>query len=96
MVDRSHTGLRLEPVSTFVETGQLKLFAKATGQTNPLFLSEEAAREAGYRGLLAPPTFSICLYMLGLAEPFAIFRQLWGSIERMPHAEQKFEYYAPI
>ena len=52
MIDKSHIGLRLEPVTTFVETGQLKLFAKATGQTNPCRQRQRTA------GLSSPATQS--------------------------------------
>jgi len=89
MIARSQIGRRLPPVSTFVEAGQLKLFAKATAQTNPIYLHGDAARAAGYGGLVAPPAFSLCLYMLGLEEPFAIFKDLWSRIERMLHAERR-------
>ena len=32
-------------------------FAKSIGETNPVFIDEEAARESEYGGIIAPPTF---------------------------------------
>ena len=36
-------------------------FVESTGETNPLFTNEEAARESEYGGLVAPPTFCSAL-----------------------------------
>jgi acyl dehydratase len=44
-----------------VELGQLKLFARATGQTQDIYRDEEAAQRAGFRSIVAPPTFAVCL-----------------------------------
>jgi acyl dehydratase len=96
MLSREHIGMRLPAVSARAEIGQMKLFCKATGQTNPVFLDERAAKDAGYRGLVAPPTFAVCLYFLGSPEPFVAFRTLWGGIERMLHADQKFEFFDQV
>lgn len=89
-------GMTLPPIVTPVEAGQLRLFAKATGQTEAIYLDEAAARAAGFRGLVAPPTFSLCLYMIGCKDYFGIFRRVWRNTDRMLHAEQRFEYGAPI
>lgn len=35
----------------------IQAFTKSLGETNPVFTDEAAAKEAGYSGLLAPPTF---------------------------------------
>ena len=40
-----------------VEKGMLQRFAMAIGDPNPIYYDEEAARAAGYSGVIAPPTF---------------------------------------
>ena len=40
-----------------VETGHILLFARSIGDANPLYTDPEAAAEAGFDGVLAPPTF---------------------------------------
>ncbi len=40
-----------------VEKGAIRRFAEAVGDNNPLYRDEEQAKAAGYRSLLAPPTF---------------------------------------
>jgi acyl dehydratase len=46
------------PASRFpVEAGHILLFARSIGDENPLYTDPEAAAEAGFDGVLAPPTF---------------------------------------
>ena len=40
---------------------QIRAFAGSLGETNPVFLDETAAREAGYSSIAAPPTFCTLL-----------------------------------
>ena len=39
----------------------LQAFTQSVGESDPVFVDEKAAREAGYRGLVAPPTFCTVL-----------------------------------
>ncbi|MGR3780209.1 MAG: FAS1-like dehydratase domain-containing protein, partial [Albimonas sp.] len=61
MIDRKYIGREMAPLTVDVERGQLLFFAKATGQTDPIYIDEAAARAAGYRALPAPPTFLFSL-----------------------------------
>ena len=52
------------PLGTFAVTAQdIRTFAEAVGDRNPLYLDPEAARAAGYADVLAPPLF--CLQLRG-------------------------------
>ena len=55
MIDRRHIGLELPPQTAEIEKGRLRFFAKATGQTDPVYTDEDAAIAAGYPSLPAPP-----------------------------------------
>ena len=44
-----------------VTKGLIQAFTQSTGETNPVFIDEKAAREAGFRGMVAPPTFCTVL-----------------------------------
>ncbi len=44
-----------------VEKGQIRRFADALGDPNPIYQDEAAARAAGYAGLVSPPTFAVSL-----------------------------------
>ena len=93
MLDRQHIGHMLAPFSTEVEKGRLRLFAKATGQTDPVYTDEAAARAAGHPALPVPPTFFFCLEMEA-PNPAAIRELLGMDYRRILHGEQGFSYHA--
>ena len=45
MIDRRHIGHTMAPFTVPVEAGRLRFFAKATGQDDPVYTDEDAARE---------------------------------------------------
>lgn len=95
MIDRNYIGHEFPPHSAQVEAGRLRLFAKATGETDPVFSDEGAARAAGHPGLPAPPTFSFCLDM-DVPDPFAYLAEMGVPVQNVLHGEQQFTYHAPI
>jgi acyl dehydratase len=95
MIDKKHIGRTTTPQTVDVEKGRLKFFAKAIGETDPVYTDEAAARAAGYKALPAPPTFAFCLEMET--------NSLWDNIAAMGvpvgkilHGSQTFKYHAPI
>ncbi len=50
-------GQRSEAVVNVVEREVVRKFAEAIGDSNPLYVDEEAAEASRYGGLIAPPTF---------------------------------------
>lgn len=95
MIDRKFIGHSEAPLIVDVEKGQLKFFAKATGETNPIYTDEAAAKAAGYAALPAPPTFC---FSLGLAkpDPFAKYIEMGIDLGKLLHGEQNFEYLEPV
>lgn len=94
-VDRKFIGQASEDRFVEVEKGQLRLFAKATGETNPVYTDEAAARAAGYPALPAPPTFAFSLGLLAPAKTGSI-AEMGVNIGNVLHGEQRFDYHAPI
>ncbi|BCW90889.1 hypothetical protein sos41_40650 [Alphaproteobacteria bacterium SO-S41] len=94
-IDRKFIGRESEERSVEVEKGQLRLFAKATGETNPIYSDEVAARDAGYPALPAPPTFAFSLALLAPAEGGSL-TEMGVNIGNVLHGEQHFDYRAPI
>ncbi len=82
-------GVQLDPVTVTAE--DIRSFAEAMGDLNPLYTDVEAARRAGYQDVIAPPLF--CMRMRGgkllpeVALP-AGFMSL--------HAGQEIEFHAEI
>ena len=93
MIDRRHIGHTLPPFEVEVEKGRLRFFAKATGQTDPVYIDEAAARAAGHPGLPVPPTFLFCLEMES-PNPAAIRELLGMDYRSLLHGEQGFSYHA--
>jgi len=93
MIDRRHIGHQLPPFEVEVEKGRLRFFAKATGQTDPVYIDEAAARDAGHPGLPVPPTFLFCLEMES-PNPAAIRELLGMDYRSLLHGEQGFSYHA--
>ena len=65
MFDKSLIGFRFEPFTVEVEKGPMRLFAKAIGETDPVYHDEPTAKAAGHRSILAPPTYVFCLESIG-------------------------------
>ena len=55
MIDPRHIGHTLPPYAVDVEKGRLKFFAKAIGQTDPVYTDEATAKAAGHPSLPVPP-----------------------------------------
>lgn len=95
MINTKHIGLQLPTVPFEVEKGRLRFFAKATGETRPEYLDEQAARGAGYRSLPVPPTFLMGAD-LDAGTLTTLLDTLGVPIERILHGEQSFTYHAPV
>lgn len=90
-IDRKFIGLESEVRYVDVEKGQLRLFATAVTERNPIYTDEAAARAAGYSSLPAPPTFA---FSLGLLAPARIGNvgDMVENIGDVLHAGQSFDY----
>src|SRR6266540_1671938 len=96
MIDRTFIGWEHPPITSVVERGRLRSFAKAIGETDRVYFDEEAARRAGYRDIPAPPTYAFCLEMMDAADPFMLVNEMGIPIAAILHGEQSFTYHAPI
>jgi acyl dehydratase len=91
MIDKQFIGKTLPAFRAVAEAGRLRFFAKATGETNPVYFDEAAARDAGHPGLPLPPTF---LFSLEFERPDNAWRDEIGiELPRILHGEQTFTYH---
>ncbi len=93
MVDKTLIGKVLGRRSVVVETGRLRFFASAIGETDPIYLSESAARDAGHPSLPVPPSFLFCLEAEALQGVTATAAAGFDP-GRVLHGEQQFTYHA--
>jgi acyl dehydratase len=82
-----------EPVVVTVERGRLALFARVTGQTDPVYTDVAAARAAGHPDLPVPPTFLFGLE-LEAPDPFGYLAELSIDLRQVLHGRQSFRYHA--
>lgn len=95
MIDRSFIGREL-PASTFpIERGRLRFFARAIGETDPVYTDLDAARAAGYPDLPAPPTFLFSAELDSHAA-FALLEALKVPLANILHGEQGFTWHKPV
>lgn len=95
MAAGSHVGRTWPDRVIAVEEGALRFFAKATGETDPVYSDPEAARAAGHPGLPAPPTFVFSLEVMAPADSFWL-DDLDVDLAKVLHAEQAFDYHRAI
>jgi acyl dehydratase len=91
MLDRSLIGRKSDPVVHEVERGELRRFAEAIGDPNPIYVDEAAARAAGFATLVAPPT-----YAAALASNERFRQSLDVGSRALLHVDQQLEYGRPI
>lgn len=96
MIDRAHIGTVSEPRQIEVEKWQLKFFAKATGENDPIYFDDGAARAAGHPTIPAPPTFAFSLALGAPAKLGDLFEDIGIDRARVLHGEQRFTHHKPI
>ena len=95
MIDRKHIGHVMPKAELTIEEGRLRFFARATGQTHPVYIDTKAAREAGYRDLPAAPSFMFAAE-LDAHTITELLDHLGVDLKRVLHGEQEFAYFAPV
>ena len=91
-LDRSLIGREAPGQTLLVTRSRLRAFARATGQTDPVYTDVDAARQAGHRDLPVPPTFYFSIDLEAL-DPFAFLTDLGIDLRAVLHGEQEFTYH---
>jgi len=82
------------PATTLtVDASRLQFFAKAIGETDPVYVDRAAAQAAGHSDLPVPPTFLFGIE-LEQPDPFAWLADLGVDLRRVLHGEQSFTYHS--
>ncbi len=88
-------GKEYQPFVFEVEKGRIRMFAQAIGDTNPIYHDAQAAANAGYSAIPAPPTFPFTIIMEA-NQAFMILEELGIDKTRTMHGEQSFTYHGDI
>jgi acyl dehydratase len=90
-VNTDVVGKTYPPTVYAVGREKVREYARAVGETNPLHLDVDAAREAGYEDVVAPPMFAVVFAMPSVAQ--GMFDPEVGiDFTRLVHAGQEFEW----
>ncbi len=90
LLDPSLVGHETQPETVLITPEDIRAFAAAIGDDNPVFFDESAALRAGYASLPMPPTF-----VTRLRVPFAE-AGLDPEHSQVLHVEQEYRYTRPI
>jgi acyl dehydratase len=93
-INRDFLGRRFPPSEPYEVTRvKIREFADAIGDPSPLHRDPEAAKAAGYRDVVAPPTF---LIVITLDAPALADPDLGLDYSRVVHTEQRFAHTRPV
>ena len=88
-VDTQAIGKTYEPVVYAVGREKIREYARAVGETNPVYLDVDAARAAGYADVVAPPMFAV-VYSAPSVGPPIFDPELGLNFAMMVHGGQEF------
>jgi acyl dehydratase len=94
MIDKKWIGHELPTSELTLERGRLRAFARAIGETDPVYTDLQAARAAGYADLPAAPTFLFATE-LDSGTSTELIAQLGIPLSKLLHGEQGFSYHRP-
>jgi acyl dehydratase len=92
--DHSVIGGELDEFPLPVERSKVREFARALYDDDPLYQSDDVARQAGFEGIPAPLTFAAA--SMHFRDDLQVFEQLDLDLHRVLHGETTWEYLAPV
>jgi acyl dehydratase len=94
-VNTKAIGKTYEPTHYAVGREKIREYARAVGETNPLHLEPQAARDAGYADVVAPPMFAVVFSAPSVGPP--IFDpEIELNFALMVHGGQEFVWGPPV
>ena len=95
-VNESFVGRTFAPVGPYaVDAAMIAAFAAAVGATDPVHTDAAAARAAGYRDVIAPPTMAVRFDQLA-SRAYVQDPEAGIDYSRVVHGEQSFVHHRPI
>jgi acyl dehydratase len=84
--------LVITPLEVDIERGRLRAFARAIGETDPVYLDVDAARAAGHPDVPVPPTYFFSIEMEAVP-PLGWLTDGGIELSSVLHGEQRFRYH---
>jgi acyl dehydratase len=90
-LDTQALGRTFGPHMHAVRREEIRAYAEAVGETNPLYLDLDAARAAGHPDLVAPPMFAV-VYCSTAIEQALFDPEVGIDFAMLVHGAQEFEW----
>jgi acyl dehydratase len=94
-VNTEAIGKEWPPAEWEVERDQIVKYADAVGEHGAVHRDPEAAKEAGFRGVVAPPMFAV-VYSAPAMGPAILDPDIGINLPAMVHGGQEFEWGEPV
>jgi len=94
-MDDSKKGKTYPPFTYEVGVEKIREYANAIGETERVHHDRDAAREAGFRDVVAPPMFAV-VYSTGAVAPGVLDPELGIDLARMLHGSQELVWGEPV
>lgn len=96
MANKALIGREFPAVTATIDPESVKAFARALGETDPLYLDDAAAKNGPFGAIVAPPTYPIAFMAQSMAGAASSFDELGLNFMTLVHGEQEFEYERPV
>lgn len=102
MADKSKLGYEFPSHCLEVEKGKIAEFAMAVAQKdipekiNPIYTDDTAAKQAGYPGIIIPPTFPTSVMVRNGGGLMGVVNALGIDLGRLLHREEEYEYFGSV
>jgi acyl dehydratase len=94
-MDDSKKGKTYAPFTYEVGLEKIREYANAVGETERVHHDRDAAKEAGFRDVVAPPMFAV-VYSTGAVAPAILDPEIGINLARMLHGSQEFVWGEPV
>ena len=88
-------GKSYAPFTYEVGTEKIGEYARVIGAENPVHFDRDAARDAGFRDVVAPPMFAV-VYSTGSVAPGLFDPEVGIDFAAMVHGDQEFVWGEPV
>ena len=95
MTGADATGKTYPPFEYEVGREKIREYAHAVGETNEVYFDRQAAQDAGFRDVVAPPMFAV-VYSAGSVGPPIFDEEVGIDFMRMLHGGQEFVWGEPV
>ena len=94
---RAAIGVEGSPRVAEVTTTGIRMFARAVGYTDPIFYDEAAAKQRGFRGLVAPPGYlGTAIFNPNVQDPDAAGPRYEIPYKRILNGGTTYEYFETV